>query len=34
MIAFAREIRAARAKREREMQLDAYNFLHGKNHTL
>ena len=34
MIAFAREVRAARAQREREMQLDAFNFLNGKNHTL
>ena len=34
MIAFAKEIREARAKREREMQLDAYNYLNGKNHQL
>lgn len=31
---FAKQIREARAQRERELQLDAYNFLNGKNHTI
>jgi hypothetical protein len=31
---FAKEIKAARAEKEREQQLDAYNFLNGKNHTI
>jgi hypothetical protein len=31
---FAKQVRDARAAREREMQLDAYNYLNGKNHTL
>lgn len=31
---FAREVKEARAQREREMQLDAFNFLNGKSHTI
>jgi hypothetical protein len=34
IIRFAKEIKDARAQREREMQLDAYNYLNGKNHSL
>ena len=30
---FAKQIREARAKRERELQLDAYNYLNGKSHS-
>ena len=31
---FARQMKAARAQREREMQVDAYNYLFGKNHKI
>ena len=31
---FAHKIRDARAQREREMQVDAYNYLFGKNHKI
>lgn len=31
---FTREMKAARAQREREMQVDAYNYLFGKNHSI
>ena len=34
IVKFAKQIREARAKREREMQLEAFNYLNGKNHTL
>ena len=30
---FTWQVKEARAKREREMQLDAYNYLNGKNHV-
>ena len=31
---FAKEIRAQRILKEREMQVDAYNYLFGKNHKI
>ncbi len=31
---FARDMKATRAQKEREMQLDAYNYLFGKNHKI
>ncbi len=34
IVKFAKQIREARAKREREMQLEAYNYLNGKNHQI
>ena len=33
-MAFAKRIREQRAKNERAMMLDAYNYLYGKKHTL
>ena len=32
MIEFAAKIKAERAMKEREMMLDAYNYLNNKNH--
>ena len=34
LVRFAREMKEARVNREREMQLDAYNFLNGKSHQI
>ena len=31
---FTRQMKEARAEKERQMQLEAYNYLFGKNHTL
>lgn len=31
---FARDMKAVRAQKEREMQVDAYNYLFGKNHKI
>ena len=33
MTAFASMIKEARAKKEREMMLDAYNYLNNKSHS-
>ncbi len=32
IVKFAKQIREARAQRERQLQLDAYNYLNNKNH--
>jgi len=34
IVKFAKQIREARAKRERELQLEAYNYLNGKSHSI
>jgi hypothetical protein len=34
ILRLAKQIREARAARERDLQLDAYNYLNGKNHTI
>ena len=34
IVEFANNIKAARAQRERELMLDAYNYLNNKNHSI